>query len=96
MSSVDVFFGSIDRNAPVSDPFKVVDSADIIMHPDYDNQQIVNDIGLIKLPDDVPLSDTVGVVALTKGDDSLVDSAVTVSGFGKYASLNDEVNQVRF
>lgn len=66
----------------------VTNRRSIVAHPEYinSNNRIINDIGLVELPEDAPIYNSyVGIVALPQGSEvtrNLENVQSTVSGFG--------------
>lgn len=80
---VTVYLGATNRNAPQI-KYRVY-ADDIIVHPKYDDYNIVNDISLIKIPF-TPLSETISVVKLpsiSRSYSSYTGDEVIASGWGK-------------
>lgn len=87
---VEVYFGAINRSVEGTGSYvrfmAVTNKRSIIVHENYDDERILNDIGLVELPQDAPVDHMyVGLLPLPTGADrtrSLVDVEATVSGFG--------------
>lgn len=75
-------------------------AAQIISHPAYNPQTLNNDMALIRLPVDVPLSVNIQPVRLptqAQANASFQDATSTVSGFGRFSdTVNAISNELRF
>lgn len=90
---VEVFLGATDLypgkllGAAIK-KITVTRSRSIIHHPNYDDFSLMNDIGLVELPEDAPIENKfIGLLAMPKGLDlskNLVGLSATVSGFGEF------------
>jgi secreted trypsin-like serine protease len=72
-------------------------STEIKVHEDYDGDEIINDVGLIKLPEAVTLNDAIKPVSLpSKADASntFTDETARVSGWGLTDGFGDELSDV--
>ncbi|XP_055373767.1 serine protease easter-like [Condylostylus longicornis] len=69
-----------------ADPHQDFEVKDIIIHEDYDQVTVVNDIALLKLSTDVKFSDFIKIICLPTdpelANDNLVDVVLDVSGWG--------------
>lgn len=88
---VEVYIGAINRfKSGVGAYIKAInitESRSIILHPKYNPQLFANDIGLLKLPEEVPNNNVyVRTLALPRGVDAtmnLVGRQGIVAGFGE-------------
>jgi chymotrypsin len=72
-------------------------STEIKVHEDYDGEKIINDVGLIKLPEAVTLNDVIKPVTLpSKADASntFIGETARVSGWGLTNGYDDEISDV--
>lgn len=88
---VEIFLGAINRYESGDGAFikkiTVTRPRSIIPHPDYNAYLIINDAGLVELPEDAPIEHSyIGTISLPSGADrtrSLTGLTGTASGFGK-------------
>ena len=70
----------------MGDPERVViEATESVVHPDFDSVHLTNDIALIKLPSEAPLSDMISTIALpsySDANDSFENAKATLSGWG--------------
>lgn len=87
-----MFLGAINRSPDVQigsyiRAIMVTRSRSIIAHPSYDASNIINDVGLVELPEEAPIENSyIGIVSLPKGSQitqRLVGLPGTVAGYGK-------------
>lgn len=56
----------------------------VIQHPQYDNTYLTNDISILELPQEIELSDGIGVIDLADSEmGTLENRDALVSGFGE-------------
>lgn len=69
----------------------VTRNRNIIAHPNFDVSRIVNDVGLVELPEEAPIENSyIGLVSLPQGSEltkNLVGLSGTVAGYGKAQQL---------
>lgn len=66
--------------------FHITNSSDLIHHEDYDVKMIRNDIGLIRLPNDIEYTNNIQPVKLVSrehADEQFVGTTSVASGWGK-------------
>lgn len=93
---VEVFLGAITRYTnQVGSSIKTITvtrNRSIIPHPNYDPNFTANDVGLVELPEEVPIENIfIGLIALPQGLDltrSLVGVRGVVSGFGWLSKIS--------
>lgn len=90
--STTVFLGAINRYQDHSEgsyimALKVTERSNFILHPNFVEHKLRNDIGLIKLPADVPTGNRrLGILSLPYGSDAtrnLENLTATVTGYGQ-------------
>ncbi|XP_037073177.1 LOW QUALITY PROTEIN: brachyurin-like [Pollicipes pollicipes] len=90
-SSVDVRLGG----TLVNEPLVSIPSTVMYTHPSYSASRILNDVGLIRLPNAVTFGDTIQPVCLPReslhGDQSFAGQQAQVSGWGRYS---DQVGSI--
>ncbi|CAL4103983.1 unnamed protein product, partial [Meganyctiphanes norvegica] len=64
-------------------PHQNIDVAQILVHPTFDRQTLVNDIALLILQSDATLSDTVMPICLPQPDTNFDQSSCIVTGWSK-------------
>ncbi|KAL5285001.1 hypothetical protein ACFFRR_006998, partial [Megaselia abdita] len=84
---VDVYVGIINKAFIFGgQQFHISSASDLIHHADYNSSMIRNDIGLIRLPEDIEYNDDVQPIKLVSrdhADDQFVGRASVASGWGK-------------
>lgn len=94
----EIIFGAVDRtnrNEP-NQQRRIVPSSGWIQHPQYNQNNLANDIAVINFPDTpVTLNAFVAVINLASDDSQLfVDEAVHVSGFGRFSDSEQQASDV--
>ncbi|EFA08591.1 collagenase isoform X1 [Tribolium castaneum] len=90
MDSVTVFPGIIDLN-DISGP--MIDAKTVIVHEDYNNKTLENDIGLVKLESSLVFDETIQVITLS--EDVIGDAVnVTISGWGHSNDDQDNLTTI--
>ncbi|KAH0819926.1 hypothetical protein GEV33_002865 [Tenebrio molitor] len=72
-------------------------SKDIKIHEDYDGDQVINDVGLIKLPESVTLNDAIKPVTLPSkadADNDFAGETARVSGWGLTDGFDTDLSEV--
>ncbi|CAO1428768.1 unnamed protein product [Diamesa hyperborea] len=86
--SVDIHVGIINRSPLTSEWTTKVEKSNFIIHENYDDIEVTNDIALIRLDSKIPENQFVKSISLpTRADanEDLVGRTANVSGFGRYA-----------
>ncbi|KAK7865650.1 hypothetical protein R5R35_006907 [Gryllus longicercus] len=87
-----VFLGAHDISSASEEGRVVVTTRSKIVHPGYLVLLPPNDIALIDLGQDMPLSNLVQPIALATGDDLFEGAAARVSGWGKTSDASNAVS----
>ncbi|XP_049314001.1 brachyurin-like [Bactrocera dorsalis] len=87
-TGVDVYLGAWDRTDPTEKNQQIifVSTKNVIVHENWINTTITNDISLIKLPVPIDFNDYIQPIALPKKSasyDTYVDKSVIASGWGR-------------
>jgi chymotrypsin len=72
-------------------------SKDIKIHEDYDGEQVINDVGLIKLPESVTFNDAIKPVSLPSkadADNDFAGETARVSGWGLTDGFDTDLSEV--
>ncbi|XP_059472967.1 proclotting enzyme-like isoform X2 [Neocloeon triangulifer] len=89
-TAYEVTLGSIDRSKNPTGSV-TLQTTQKIVHENYHDYNLNNDIGLLKLPSSIELSDVINVVklpSLSDGSKTFEGATITVSGFGKFTETS--------
>ncbi|KAL7018273.1 hypothetical protein ACKWTF_010700 [Chironomus riparius] len=96
VQSFEIFLGVVDFNGPVS-WYGTVYPQDVIIHQDYDDSTLINDIAMIKLvdaPEDLFFDSSVAPISLPFEYYDLVNQTGTVIGFGRESDNSSAISEV--
>ncbi|XP_039966890.1 brachyurin-like [Bactrocera neohumeralis] len=98
-TGVDVYLGTWDRTDPTEKNQQIifVSKKNVIVHENWDEDTITNDISLIKLPVPIEFNDYIQPIALPKKSasyDSYVDKSVIASGWGRISDSATSVTDL--
>ncbi|CAG9814998.1 unnamed protein product [Phaedon cochleariae] len=81
---IDIFLGAHNlTNLGAKDTIQTFRSKSYRKHADYDNESLVNDIAIIRLPKDAILNEYVNVVPISNGTNTYAGEYGTILGWGK-------------
>lgn len=60
--------------------------SELFPHPEYDNKNGINDIGIIKLQSEVTFNDMIKPIELAEGDNDFANETAVISGWGSFDS----------
>ncbi|CAO1426739.1 unnamed protein product [Diamesa serratosioi] len=91
-TSVIVILGAhmIDEKESTQVKFEVPKSG-LVVHPDYDNEKVLNDVAMIKLPSEVTFNDEIKPIALPiDGDNDFAGEKAVLTGWGIFDSTEQK------
>ncbi|GLH16786.1 Collagenase [Gryllus bimaculatus] len=87
VSTFEVYLGAVNMDAR-DDSVLVVETRSKIVHPSYSSLFLSNDIALLNLQQDVPLSASIQPVLLASGSNTFEGASARVSGWGKVSDAS--------
>ncbi|KAK7865647.1 hypothetical protein R5R35_006904 [Gryllus longicercus] len=92
INSFTVYLGAQNLNAANEDGRLIIETTSKIVHPSYSSLLISNDVALVNLNQDVPLSNYIQTISLATGSNLFEGSASRVSGWGKTSDASNSVS----
>ncbi|KAL7732204.1 hypothetical protein ACLKA6_018444 [Drosophila palustris] len=98
LPAVKIYFGAVDRNniKETGQQRLIVKQKNIVVHPEYDPNNLLNDLALIKLPADLQFDDYIQPAQLPDPNQFYENEIAVVSGWGKSSVPGSMTSQLQY
>ncbi|XP_042873393.1 trypsin-1-like [Penaeus japonicus] len=79
---IDVTLGMVDTRIVIASDMVRMRSSDFVIHPEYDEMTLYNDIAVIHLPEAVTFTDNIRPLCLPSSEESMEGKVATAIGWG--------------
>ncbi|XP_060651568.1 chymotrypsin-2-like, partial [Drosophila nasuta] len=98
INAVQIYFGTVDRSneLEVGQQRLIVKAKNVVVHPEFDYNQLINDIALIRLPADLLFDEYIQPVKLPDADELYENESAVVSGWGQTTFNGPQSNHLQY